>query len=179
MASRAARPCSTTGTVKTGPGTTSLANELSGSRYICNDDSNAHNVIRIEDNATAWQLACLLGDDGPCVSTSSVIRSWTRAAKADSSSCLSGPLALRPKRRDASRRVTFARPTDAQIDAALAAHAVAKFLRGPTCTMTDALKGLWAAELKAIAARHRHGQLRFQCLCMPRASTTVTSGTAS
>jgi len=65
--------------------------------------------------------------------TSSVMRSWTRAAKADSSAGVNPWLLFRPKRRDPSNRVTLVRPTDAQMDAALAAHAVAKFVRGPTC----------------------------------------------
>ena len=68
----------------------------------------------------------------PCFLTSSVIRSWTRAAKAARSSGVSGWLVCIAKRREASSLVTLASPVEAQMEAALADHAVAKLVRGPT-----------------------------------------------
>lgn len=40
---------------------------------------------------------------------------------------------LSRKRRDTSMRLTLSRPQDWQMEAALAAHAVEKLRRGPTC----------------------------------------------
>lgn len=50
------------------------------------------------------------------------------------SSAVSGWLVCSAKRREASSLLTLLRPVDAQMEAALADHAVAKLVRGPTCT---------------------------------------------
>lgn len=65
--------------------------------------------------------------------TSSVMRSWTMAAKAARSATVSGRLHLSRYRRDSSRRETLVMPEELQIDTPFVEKAVWKARRGPTC----------------------------------------------